>query len=162
MAELSFLIDQLRRIYEGEAWHGPSLRDALSGLSATQAAARPLPHSHSIGELTHHVTAWIGEVTRRLQGGPPAMPVDGDFPPPGTSLTETEWSALLARLAERQASLLAAAAAFGSDRLGEKIGATVSAPLGTGVSYRGMLYGLVQHTAYHAGQIMLLRRAIGA
>jgi hypothetical protein len=30
------------------------------------------------------------------------------------------------------------------------------------MTYYILLHGLVQHNAYHAGQIMLLRRAIGA
>jgi uncharacterized damage-inducible protein DinB len=34
--------------------------------------------------------------------------------------------------------------------------------LGTGVTHRAMLNGLVQHHAYHTGQIMLLRKALEA
>jgi uncharacterized damage-inducible protein DinB len=33
--------------------------------------------------------------------------------------------------------------------------------LGTGVSYYELLHGIVQHDAYHAGQIAILRRVMG-
>jgi hypothetical protein len=32
--------------------------------------------------------------------------------------------------------------------------------LGTGATYRGMVNGLVQHNAYHSGQLALLRKAL--
>jgi hypothetical protein len=35
-----------------------------------------------------------------------------------------------------------------------------SAASGTGVSHRTMLHGLVQHHAYHAGRIVLLKNAL--
>lgn len=72
------LVADLRRIYEGNAWHGPSLLEAIRDVTAAQAAARPLAHHHSINEITHHIAAWIGEATSRLQGNPPAMPADGE------------------------------------------------------------------------------------
>jgi len=33
--------------------------------------------------------------------------------------------------------------------------------MGTGVTYAAMLHGLAQHNVYHAGQIMILKRALG-
>ena len=45
-------------------------------------------------------------------------------------------------------------------RLHESVGPARDAPLGTGVTFYGMLHGLIQHDAYHAGQIVLLKRAI--
>ena len=34
-------------------------------------------------------------------------------------------------------------------------------PLGTGVSYYELLHGIVQHDAYHAGQIAILKKVLG-
>ena len=53
--ELKRLEEQLRRAHEGEAWHGPSLLEALAGVSAEQAAARPIAGAHSIWELVLHL-----------------------------------------------------------------------------------------------------------
>lgn len=53
--ELMRLDEQLRRAFEGDAWHGPSVLEALDGVSASQAAARPLDSVHSIWELVLHL-----------------------------------------------------------------------------------------------------------
>ena len=158
MAELEFLCDQLRRIHEGPAWHGPSLREAIEGLSAEQANYRPLSGVHSIGDLTHHVAAWEGEVERRITGHASGMPQEGNFPAEGTRLNADEWKALCARLDARCASMLSMLRSFDAARLSEILPTVEAEP----VSIRGMLNGLVQHNAYHAGQMVLLRRAQGA
>ena len=60
------LAEQVRAALAGPAWHGASLDENLNGLTAEQAAARPVAEGHSIWELVLHLTAWTGEVTRRL------------------------------------------------------------------------------------------------
>jgi hypothetical protein len=42
----------------------------------------------------------------------------------------------------------------------DQVGGERNAALGTGVSYAAMLAGLVQHDAYHGGQVGLLRKAL--
>jgi uncharacterized damage-inducible protein DinB len=153
-----FIVDQLRRLHEGDAWHGPSLQEALAGVTAGMAVARPIPGAHNIAELVHHVAAWVGEVTTRLGGRIPQMPDEGDFPPPIDVLDEEAWTALRVRLDHAHHRLVDAILGFDPSRLEERMG-TADAPLGTGVSFEGMLHGVVQHDAYHAGQIVLLKRA---
>jgi uncharacterized damage-inducible protein DinB len=153
-----FIIDQLRRLHVGDAWHGPSLQEALAGVTAGMAVARPIPNAHNIAELVHHVAAWAGEVSARLGGRTPRMPDEGDFPPPVDVISDEEWVALRARLDDAHDRLVDAIQAFDPSRLEERMG-TADAPLGTGVSFEGMLHGLVQHDAYHAGQVVLLKHA---
>ena len=153
------LLADLRRIYEGNAWHGPAVLDAIKGVTAGQAAARPIPGAHSIYELTHHIGAWIGEVTSRLQGNAPAMPVDGDFPPEGPTVDGAAWADVCARLERRQAELLETVGSFDADRLDEPVDTKNRGKDGP-VSFRALLSGLAQHSAYHAGQIMILRKAL--
>lgn len=155
-----FIVDQLRRLHEGDAWHGPSLQEALTDVTAGMAVARPVPNAHNIAELVHHVAAWVGEVTARLGGRTPQLPEDGDWPPPVDVLSDAEWTALRMHLDTAHHRVVAAIHAFDPSRLDERMG-TADAPLGTGVSFEGMLHGLVQHDAYHAGQIVLLKRALG-
>jgi uncharacterized damage-inducible protein DinB len=151
------LIADLRRIYEGNAWHGPSVLDAITGVNAEQAAARPLANGHSIYELTHHIGAWIGEVTSRLQGNAPGMPADGDFPPAGTRVDSAAWADVCARLERRQAELLETVAGFDQDRLDDAVNPKNKGVDGP-VTFRALLSGLAQHSAYHAGQIMILKK----
>jgi len=158
---LKRIADQLRRMHDGDAWHGPSIVEALDGITAEQAARRPIEGAHTIYELAFHMAAWTDEVLKRLSGRAPQMPDEGDFPAPITPLSATEWTAVKQRLADRHVALAEAIILFDESRLGEVVSTTRDAPLGTGVTYDAMLHGLIQHDAYHAGQIMLLSKAIG-
>ena len=51
MSELKRIADQFKRAYTGNAWHGPSLLEALADVTTEQALAHPIPNSHSIWEL---------------------------------------------------------------------------------------------------------------
>ena len=155
------LLGDLRRIYEGNAWHGPGVLEAISGVTAAQAASRPVPGAHTIFELTHHIAAWIGETTSRLQGNAPGMPADGDFPDRATTVDETTWSDACARLERRQAELLEAVAAFDVARLDEPVKPEDRNADGP-VTFRALLSGIAQHSAYHAGQVVILRKALAA
>src|SRR5918911_1736209 len=83
MSELADILDELRRIHDGDAWHGAALKESLSGVTAEQAAARPVAGAHSIWELVRHVTAWENVFRLRLEGRPVAEPEEGDIPTVG-------------------------------------------------------------------------------
>ena len=159
VAERDHLLDELRRAWDGDPWHGDSLRRVLQGITAAQASARPIPRAHSIWELVLHLTAWTREVTRRLRDRVAREPLDGDWPVPGSG--EGEWSAALDALSRAQAELLDAVAAFPPAKLDHVVGDERDRPLGAGVTYAVMLHGVSQHLAYHAGQIALLRKSVG-
>jgi uncharacterized damage-inducible protein DinB len=154
---LSELASDLRRIYEGNAWHGPAVLDALDGVTAEQAARRPLADAHSIYEVTHHIAAWMGEVTSRVRGNKPGMPADGDFPSLKTVVDDAAWSDVRALLRRRQAELIEVVSSFDETRLDEPV-EPKNKDLDGPVTYRALLSGLAQHSAYHAGQIVVLKR----
>lgn len=156
------LLADLRRIYEGNAWHGPSVLDALQDVTTGLAAARPVPDAHSIYELTHHIAAWIGETTSRLQGNPPGNPADGDFPPRSITVDDAAWSDVRARLERRQAELLETVSGFDAARLDDAVDPKNRKDTEGPVTFRALLSGLAQHSAYHAGQIVLLKKAFTA
>src|SRR4029450_6392681 len=54
MSEIARIVEQLKQVHEGEAWHGPSVGESLEGLDATGAARRPIEGGHSIWEGVHH------------------------------------------------------------------------------------------------------------
>jgi hypothetical protein len=51
---------------EGEAWQGPSVLEALEGVSAKQAATHPIAGAYSIRELVLHLCGTYGSVLWRL------------------------------------------------------------------------------------------------
>ena len=58
MKEIERILDQLKRAYEGDAWHGPSVKEVLAGVTAEQAHARPPGNAHTIYELVPHIAVW--------------------------------------------------------------------------------------------------------
>ena len=73
MSEIDRILDQLKRAYEGDAWHGPSVKEALAGVTAEQAQARPLRNAHSIWELAQHIAVWEDAGRRRLENRQPDL-----------------------------------------------------------------------------------------
>ncbi|HEY0672306.1 MAG TPA: DinB family protein [Longimicrobiales bacterium] len=143
------LLDTLRRSFDGDAWHGPAVRDVLDGVSAEDARRPPPGDAHSIWELTLHIAAWANEVARRLQGNAPSEPEEGDWPAPGN-----DWSDAVQRVFDARDRVLENCAQLSEAELDRHVGSS-------GVTYAATIEGLAQHNVYHAGQIMLLRRILG-
>jgi len=159
MIDTVYLTELLRKAHADEPWHGPSVADTLHGLTAGQAAAHPVPGAHSIWELVLHLAAWQGEVTSRLEGNAPAMPEEGDWPEVGEP-SEAGWQRALERLDATFARLLETLGRLTDADLDRSGGSLTDRALGTGALHRTMVVGLLQHAAYHSGQIVLLRKAL--
>jgi len=157
VAERERILDELRRAWDGDPWHGDSLRAILDGVSADEAAARPIPSAHGITEIVLHLAAWTREVTRRLRDRVARDPADGDWPAAGGGT----FAAAVDALGRAHGELLEAVAAFPPAELDQVVGDARDRPLGAGVCYAVMLHGVAQHYAYHAGQIAILRKGAG-
>ncbi len=157
-SEVARIIDQLDREHSGDPWHGSPLLQILEGIDAAAAARKPIADGHSIWELVLHVTGWKREVARRAGGAPAGEPPAGDWPAVGEA-TEARWRAALADLDAAHRELVAAVRSLTEARLLEPTNDPRNRPLGTGVSHYVLLHGAVQHDAYHAGQIAILKKA---
>ncbi len=153
MAEATRIADQLSRAFAGEAWHGDSVFEILEGVSAAQAAARPIKDAHTIWELVLHVAAWDGAVLRRMGGTAVALSDAENFPAV-TEASEAAWRNALAEVRRVHEALAAAVAALPDSRLYEM----VPGKEGAHYTFYYMLHGVVQHELYHAGQIALLKK----
>ena len=152
MSQIANLLDELKRIHNGGAWHGPALREALAGVTAEQATMRPVPGAHSIWELVLHLAAWEKVIGRRLEGQRADEPEEGDFPA-AAGATEEAWAQALAQLESAHERLLGLVIGLTDADLERVV-------VGKGYSSGFMLRGAVNHTAYHAGQIGLLKKAL--
>lgn len=159
MTERERLLDMLGRVHDGDAWHGPSVMSVITGVNAREAAARPLQDGHSVQEIARHIAAWRHEVTERLGGKAPSMPAEGDWPG-SPAADEAEWKKTLAELDRSHAELRRAIEALPDSRWEEMVGDARDVGFGSGVSVALMLHGLVQHDAYHAGQMALLKKGL--
>jgi len=153
MSECARLADQIRRAFEGEAWHGDPLLKILKDVNAKRAAARPIKNAHTIWELVLHIAAWDGAVLRRTGGKAAKVSAKQNFPIV-TDTSETAWQSALARLQQTHDDLVKAVAEFPDSRLQEQVP-------GKTAKYYNFFYmfsGIVQHELYHAGQIVMLKK----
>ena len=153
MSEAARIADQLRRAFGGEAWHGDSLFEILDGVTAAQAAARPIARAHTIWELVLHIAAWDGAVLRRL-GGVAVDLSDGENFPAVTDASAAAWHKALAEVRRVHEKLVAAVGVLPDSRLDE----IVPGKEEVHYTFYYMLHGVVQHELYHAGQIALLKK----
>ena len=160
MSEAARLIDQIKRAHEGDPWHGSPVKDILKGVTHEQAARRPPNGAHSIWELVLHMTGWRDEVARRATGEPATAPAAGDYPSVGDP-TAARWKAALAGLDASHATLANVVRGMSDEHLLKPTNDPRNRPLGTGCSYYELLHGIVQHDAYHAGQIAILKKVLG-
>ena len=158
MSEINRIIDQFRRAFDGEAWHGPAVLSLLSDVTAVQAAAHPVAGTHSIWELVLHIGTWENACKRRLEGDPAQLTDDEDWMAI-SQFSEAEWERTKEKLVATHEELLSAIAKVDESRLDR--------PIIEGASFQSSsvyvtLHGVVQHDLYHAGQIALLKKAIAA
>ena len=154
MNEIERILDQLKRAYEGNAWHGPSVREAIDGVTATQAHARPLRNAHSIWELVQHIAVWEDVGRRRLEGDRAAIEISSPVDwPPANDVSEAVWEQAKTALDRGHQALVEAIARVSESRLDEPILEGMSTVYVT-------LHGVIQHDLYHAGQIALLKKAL--
>jgi uncharacterized damage-inducible protein DinB len=140
----------LKRTFERGAWHGPSVKEALKDINSELALKR-LNNTHSIIELVAHMTSWRRYVINRLQGNNSFVVSDEmNFP------KRNDWNNVLAELEEAQQQLLELIEKFPVYKLSELVPVSEQ-----NYTYYTLLNGIIHHDVYHAGQIMLIRRAFG-
>ncbi len=139
------IINLLQQSFHGPAWHGPSVKEVLSTVTASTALQK-VSTSHTIIELVLHMTAWRNFVSKRLLG-------DNDFDvsemanfPKGT-----DWTAALDALQQSQEELVRAIRQFPEVKM------DVIVPT-RDYDFYTMLQGIIQHDIYHTGQIVLLKK----
>ena len=150
-SEPALLADQLRRAFEGDAWHGPALLELLQDVDAATAAAKPLPDVHSIWELVLHIAAWDGAGCRRLAGEKCQPEGTANFPLVPRP-TEAAWRKAVAYANHTHNVLVKTVAGLPESRLWERVP-------GKKYDFYFMLHGIAQHELYHAGQIAILKKA---
>jgi uncharacterized damage-inducible protein DinB len=149
MTEVERIADQMRRAYDGDAWHGTPLKKLLEGMTGERAAAHTVAGAHSIWELVLHIAAWQGVVRRRVEGEDAREPEEGDWSVVDGD-DDAAWAAALEHLERSHTQLLDALSKLDDARLDEHVGRA---------SLYTHLHGIVQHNLYHAGQIALLKKA---
>ena len=150
MSEVANIVDQLKRVHEGDAWHGPALRELLADVKSPVANSRSIPGAHTIHELLLHLAAWNDVFLSRLEGQRSEEPVEGDFPPADVA-NSGGWEKAIVTMQSSHDRLVRKISTLSDSTLDQIV-------IGKDYSVRFMLYGIIRHYVYHSGQIGLLKK----
>ena len=149
MSEVHRIAKQLQRTFQGRAFHGPAVEEALAGVTAKVAAAPSPSGGHSIWQLVQHMTFWQDTVRRWLQGDHKRPAPDEDWLKIKDK-SEAAWQEALRALRKSNDLLRDEVMVLDESRLEE--------PIFEGMSKVYVaLHGIIQHNTYHSGQISLLK-----
>jgi len=148
--ETERILGMLKRSFSGDAWHGDSVMKIVNGITAEQAATKPVAGAHSIWELVQHIAVWEDVVRRRLHGETVLPTPEEDWPPVRTT-DAGAWKNLVEKLKSGHAALEKTVADLSDDRLDDIVPAK-------DYNVYTMLHGIIQHDLYHAGQIAVLKK----
>ena len=154
-SEIERLEEQLRRCFEGGAWHGPAVLEALEDVLPQEAHAHPIAGAHSIWDLVLHLAGTYRLVLRRLTGDSTPLAPEQDWPTV-PSPTANDWREAVQALRQLNQDLRRSVRSFPEDRLDEPL------PADCPYTAHTQFIGLTQHDLYHAGQMVLLKRAFRA
>jgi uncharacterized damage-inducible protein DinB len=153
MSEVERLVQQLCASFEGEAWAGPSVREALNDVSVVTASQRAFRDGHTIWELVLHLISNDRMICDRLAGSRFASPTPAELWSLQPYPTDAGWQQSLCELETTHLMLRKAMAQVPDAQLAQKLP-------GRDHTWFDELNGCAQHNMYHAGQIVLLKKAL--
>ncbi len=140
--------------YGPGAWYGSDLRAAVGEATAATAFTRPAAGRHNVAEVALHHAYWAGQIAAKLTGDAAAtFPLEGEDWFEVADESRLSWREIVATLEAAQQRLSQAVSEIAS-------GARIS-PLGEAERF-DVVIGITGHAAYHAGQIQLIKKLIGA
>ena len=146
--EIQYIISMLKESYEGDPWHGRSIKSLLGEVNADMGLKKPSKHSHSIADLIYHMVTWRDFTISRLrpeEGKDTGYFENLDWRKLDLKDVET-WHRGLALLDESQQKLITLLEEYNDSILPEPVDERK-------YNFRKLLYGLVSHDIYHAGQV---------
>ncbi|GGI28915.1 DinB family protein [Pedobacter mendelii] len=151
------ITNEIKKAFNGDAWHGNHIMQTLNNVKPENAFKYLIPGAHSIAEIAMHLTGWTEEVSSRLSGNLANEPAMGDWPLQEVK-TPQAWEKIIFNFKIANEELIRICESFKDSDWNNDTNDKRNPALGTGVSNAELLNGLVQHHAYHSGQIALLSK----
>ena len=141
-----------REVHFGGNWTSVNLKDSLAGITWQQATTK-IYSFNTIGTLVFHINYYISAVLKVLEGGPLDAHDKYSFDHAPIRSHE-EWEKLLNKIWTDAESFASLAEQLPESKLWEDFSENKY-----GNYYRN-LTGVIEHTHYHLGQIVLLKKII--
>lgn len=148
MKEVKRIKKLMKDLYNGAPWLEITIENTLLNLTAAQAAFKLNPAINSVWEITNHMIWWRLNIIERLSGKIITTPEHNYFLPV-TDDSESAWVNTLSRSEQSQQEWMLFLEKLKRDHLNKVYAAN-------GMSFYDHLQGIIQHDAYHLGQIVLL------
>ena len=148
--QIQALIRRFQAIYNGHPWYGTNILSSLKQITPEMSLQTLLPETKNIAEILKHIVAWRQFLIEHLQGNSSyriELNSELDWP----SIEDLSWHDLLEQLRESQEQILQLLSGQ-EDTLLKKTLSNVGEPY----NFRYLIEGILQHDAYHLGQINLL------
>lgn len=148
--------EQLVALLQGEHAH-VSAEHALAGLASKLRAVRPAPGLHSVWDELEHMRIAQEDILRYTldeRWKSPKFP-EGYWPPSADAVDDARWESSLSRFKADLDELCALAR-------DTKYDLTARLPHGKWRTYLRQILLVTDHNAYHVGQIVQTRKALGA
>jgi hypothetical protein len=146
------LAAHLRQVYTGGNWTWVNLNDTLKDITWQQAATK-VYGCNTILALTYHIGYYVTAITAVLSGAPLEAHDKYSFEHPPVN-SQQDWEQLVNKTLSDAETYAALAEQLPDEKLTETF---VLEKYGT---YHRNLLGLVEHTHYHLGQIVILKKII--
>ncbi len=150
--EIKRIKSLFEKLYGGKPWLDVNIIDNIKVLNAQQASIKLNQKTNSIWEITNHMINWRLNVIERIHDKMMPAP-DHNYFQPVDDQSESEWQATIKKLESTQVAWLNLLENFDEENF-EKIYP------GNAMNYYEHIQGIIQHDAYHLGQITLLSRLI--
>jgi uncharacterized damage-inducible protein DinB len=152
----------LKELLRGQAAHADPVA-CVEDISAEVAARHIAGFPHSIGQLVSHMNYWMRYELRRIRDEGPCYPEHNaeSFPPAPSPADAREWNLLRQDFAQLLADY-ASLAETSEQEMRREIPRASDADQKVAGTLAAVLWQMVAHNSYHAGQIALIRRALGA
>jgi len=152
MREVERIASQIDGAYRDGFWGGGPVGGLFHSLAASEAIAHPISGAHSAWEIALHLGVWHDIFRGRIAGQDVEDTPESDWPMPAGA-TDADWKATLADLERGLGALVDAVQGLDPAKLDTLV-------RGKGFTVYEMLHGIPQHDLYHAGQVLMLRKAI--
>jgi len=150
MKENELIIKLFEDLFDGSPWIDVTIMGTLKGISSKNASKKISVNQNSIWEIVNHLISWRLNVLQRVQGKVINTPRNNYFEPIIDS-SPSAWERTLKELQDSQTQWLEFLKQLTPNSFSEVYP-------NNKMTYYEHIHGIIQHDAYHLGQITLLAK----